>query len=590
MNSRNIKLPIKYERDRKTIRQVKLYVAHNGENTWYQEQAVPPDREFFSYIAKEDGIYWFTMVEEDLQGRNNPADLTHTPPDLKVIVDTVQPRVQFTTAKRNGDEVIVEWFIDDKYPDENKTQVHFRPTGTDAKWVQVSLASLPAGAKSGVRFPAGTSNPVTVRVTAFDYAGNMTEAIRDIPANTPQSSTSMSAPLPTVPVTSVSTGGSGGSGGAGNSGGSGGTAIPAPDLGPIAPAPPAGGTGIPPHPGTGGGAPLPQREKPLTPVDLGPVAPTPPGGGPGTLITHPTHVGTGSSGTPSMSGQLIPGSETRQAVPTVDPRQPVVQAGPPSTGSSSDPTPVAVWTGPSGVAAPTVEVSRAQFINYLSFDMNYEVESRGPSGIRRVDLYVTRDDGKTWIKWSEHDGKATSVRVNLGVPANPQPEGTYGFRLVPVSGANLSEREPAPGDSPDLRVVVDITPPQLTLYKPKPDTFNPDTLIIRWQATDKNFGDDPITIEWSEKPTGPWQPVASNEVVQTGTGQTPQVRRLPNTGSFAWRVPFGVPPSVYLKMSARDAAGNVREVVTLNPETIDLVKPKAKISGIIAPAGGIVRP
>ena len=95
--SRTIKLPIKYERDRKAIRQVKLYVARNGENTWYQESAVPPDRDSFSYFAKEDGIYWFTMVEEDLQGKNVPNDLTRTAPDLKVIVDTVPPRVEFTT-------------------------------------------------------------------------------------------------------------------------------------------------------------------------------------------------------------------------------------------------------------------------------------------------------------------------------------------------------------------------------------------------------------------------------------------------------------------------------------------------------------
>jgi hypothetical protein len=589
MNTRNIKLPIKYERDRKAIRQVKLYVSR-GENTWYQEQAVPPDRDFFTYIAKEDGIYWFTMVEEDLQGRNNPADITRTPPDLKVIVDTVQPRVQFTTAKRNGDEVIVEWFVDDKYPDESKTQVHFRPTGSDAKWLQVSLDQLPAGSKNGVRFPAGTSGPVTIRVTAYDFAGNRTEALRDITGNTQQTSTSMSAPLPTVtvPATPAGSGGSGGSSGSNGAGGTigasgaGGAPIPAPDLGPVAPLAPDK-TGAPAHMGTGG-APITQREKPLAPADPGPVAPTPPVGG-----THQTPAGSG--GPSSLAGQPLQGTEPRQALPTVDPRQPVVQAGPANNGNSTDPTPVAVWTGPSAVAAPTVEVTRAQFINYLAFDMNYEVESRGPSGIRRVDLWVTRDDGKTWLKWSEHDGKATTVRVNLSVPANPQPEGNYGFRLVPVSGANLSEREPAPGDSPDLRVVVDITPPQLTLFAPKPDPFNPDTLIIRWQATDKNFGDEPITIEWGEKPTGPWQPAAAaTEIVQTGTGQAPQVRRLPNTGSFAWRVPFGVPPSVYLKVTARDAAGNVREVVTRDPQTIDLVKPKAKISGIIAPVGGIVRP
>ena len=101
MHSRTIKLPIKYEQDRKTIRQVKLYVARNGENTWYQEAAVPPDRDAFTYIAKDDGIYWFTMVNEDLQGKNVPADLTRTPPDLKVLVDTVQPRVAVHEREAN---------------------------------------------------------------------------------------------------------------------------------------------------------------------------------------------------------------------------------------------------------------------------------------------------------------------------------------------------------------------------------------------------------------------------------------------------------------------------------------------------------
>ena len=48
LNSRTIKLPIKYEKDRKAIRQVMLYVARNGENTWYQEAAVPPDRDAFT--------------------------------------------------------------------------------------------------------------------------------------------------------------------------------------------------------------------------------------------------------------------------------------------------------------------------------------------------------------------------------------------------------------------------------------------------------------------------------------------------------------------------------------------------------------
>jgi hypothetical protein len=553
--SRTIKLPIKYERDRKSIRQVKLYVARNGENTWYQEAAVPPDRDSFTFIAKEDGIYWFTMVEEDLQGRNVPADLTRTPPDLKVIVDTVQPRVQFTSAKRTGEEVVVEWVVEDKNPDETNTKVHFRPAGSDGYWQEVAL---PAGPKTGVRFSAGTTGGVAVRVTAYDMAGNKSEATREVGGNTANTSgsTSMSPPTPVPPTTPVTP--------IGGSGAGPGSPIPPPDslappgpVAPITPVTPPGSGGTP----AGG-----------TPTGPAPAATPPATGGAGTsgsaLPVMSPGTGSGGTGTPAPV----------QPLPTSDPRTPAAATG--------GPAPVAVWSGNPASTAPTVEVSRAHTINYLAFDLGYEVESRGPSGISRVDLWVTRDDGRTWLKWSQSDGKGSSVRVNLGVPGNPQPEGTYGFRVVPVSGAGLSEREPAAGDAPDLRVVVDVTAPQLDLFPPVGDPNSADTLVIQWKASDKNFTEDPITIEWGDKPTGPWQPVApGGDGVQLATASATQVRRVANTGSFAWRVPAGLPPRVYLKVTARDAAGNEKTVVTREPILVDLVKPRAKVSGIVGPAG-----
>ena len=258
--SRTIKLPIKYEKDRKGIRQVKLYVARNGENTWYQESAVPPDRDAFTFIAKEDGIYWFTMVEEDLQGKNLPADLTRTPPDLKVLVDTIQPRIQFASAKRSGEEVVVEWLVDDRNPDENKTQVHFRAAGSEDYWQEVTL---PTGSKSGVRFAAGTSSPVVVRVTATDVASNRSEATREVNGNGPPTTTTtsmsprMSGP-PTTPVTP--------SAGVG-------TPIPPPDsLAPVAPTgpapvmPPPVGTS-PPTPASSGAASPPAAVQPPAAAD-----------------------------------------------------------------------------------------------------------------------------------------------------------------------------------------------------------------------------------------------------------------------------------------------------------------------------------
>lgn len=228
MNSRSIKIPIKYDKDPKTIRQVKLYVARNGENTWYQELAGPPDREFFTYVAKDDGIYWFTMVEEDMQGRHIPADLTRTAPDLKVVVDTVQPRVQFTNSRRNGDEVLVEWIVDDKNLDDSKTQVHFRASG-DGNWQEVIL---PASSKSGVRFPAGVAGPISVRVSVVDVAGNKTQMVREISATNDTNvltSTSMSPGSATPPVKPA-----------------GGGPIAPSDIGPLSPAAPSAPPTTPP--------------------------------------------------------------------------------------------------------------------------------------------------------------------------------------------------------------------------------------------------------------------------------------------------------------------------------------------------------
>ncbi|HJZ57487.1 MAG TPA: hypothetical protein VKE74_21135, partial [Gemmataceae bacterium] len=175
------------------------------------------------------------------------------------------------------------------------------------------------------------------------------------------------------------------------------------------------------------------------------------------------------------------------------------------------------------------------------------------------------------------------VRVALDVRGNPQLEGLYGFRLVAVSGAGLSDPPPAAGDAPDMRVIVDVTPPVVKIFEPGSDPTLRDTLVIQWEATDRNFGDEPITLEWSEQPNGPWRPVATtgNDGVVTATaigGAT--ARRVANTGRYPWRVPMGLPARVYLKVTARDAAGNTTEVVTPTPITVDLMKPRAKITGI----------
>src|SRR5262245_56654203 len=194
MPTRTIKLPIEYKKDRKQIQLVQLLVARNGENMWAQEGEVFPDRDAFVYTAKDDGIYWFQIVTVDMQGRKDPPNVTAEPPALKVLVDTTKPVVVFTNARRNGEEIVVEWEVRDKYPDERGTRAFFRPaSAADGFWQEVTL---PAGSRNGVRFPCGTSGPVVVRMVARDLAGNAGEGLREIPAagSPNQVSTSMSPP------------------------------------------------------------------------------------------------------------------------------------------------------------------------------------------------------------------------------------------------------------------------------------------------------------------------------------------------------------------------------------------------------------
>ena len=61
-----------------------------------------------------------------------------------------------------------------------------------------------------------------------------------------------------------------------------------------------------------------------------------------------------------------------------------------------------------------------------------------------------------------------------------------------------------------------------------------------------------------------------------------------NTGQYLWPLPAGMPTHrVYLRVTATDRAGNRSEVVTREPITVDLMKPKARI---VAPTASDLSP
>lgn len=215
------------------------------------------------------------------------------------------------------------------------------------------------------------------------------------------------------------------------------------------------------------------------------------------------------------------------------------------------------------------------YTNELAITFDYELDRVGPSGIGKVEVYLTQDDGRTWMKW--HDlgrdavraGAAGKLAVNVRLPER---EGLYGFRVVPHSGSQLSAGAPQSGEEPEVRVLLDRTPPEVKLYAPEPDPNQPNALVLGWSAKDANLGPAPVRLQWSDRGDGDWRSIAGTAEPNGG---------VPNVGKYTWVPPAEVPLRVYLRITAVDLAGNVGEAATSQPIVVDMHKPRGRIKGLI---------
>lgn len=100
---------------------------------------------------------------------------------------------------------------------------------------------------------------------------------------------------------------------------------------------------------------------------------------------------------------------------------------------------------PPGVVPTVVHSTR--------FDLEYDDEVLGPGGIAKVELYGTRDGGRTWARLGEDRDRRSPYTVEM--PA----EGIYGFRIAVAGHNGLASRPPQPGEPPELWVRVDFNQP-----------------------------------------------------------------------------------------------------------------------------------
>jgi len=223
--------------------------------------------------------------------------------------------------------------------------------------------------------------------------------------------------------------------------------------------------------------------------------------------------------------------------------------------------PIAGFTNANGYPAPkeaqaVVDPAKPQIVNVHIFDVDYQVEDVGPSGVGAVELFVTENDGQEWFRYGNDADLKSPFHVDV------RGEGTFGFAVRVRNGLGFVDAPPQPGQVPEIAVTVDGSAPVIEFSQPtlRADGFG--TMDLAWQVSDAHPHATPVRLEYSTTPAGPWTPVFDWQI---------------NHNGYQWAIRPGIPSSLYFRLLARDEAGNIGTAQTPQPVIVDLIKPIGRL-------------
>ncbi len=525
--------------------EVQLYVSPDRGRRWDNWRQAKPQEGYFLFRAGNDGEYWFDVRTRDRSGQVRPPG-PYTP-KLIVIVDTVPPKVQLTAVRGDAGQITAAFRIEEPYPKLDSLAIEYRLAPT-AAWQTVPVGPKDVrsnntehkGEVTWTWYPQNTAEAMEIRLRVYDMAGNLAEShtlVRSTGASS-ESATANPVRPPAGTVAAIPTGT--------NPLGPRTSTLPAATPAPASPAPPT----TPPAPIV-----APKANDPWQPL------------GPQTGRTSwPAENAPGASADPAKqpTSQIDAGngSVTIRVNPPVTQQfvanQPPTAAANPFLGfTASRPTePATTPTAASNIGPPPGVQLR--WMNTRAFELVYDTRLMGGAANVPVELWGTRDGGKSWQSFGKDPKGQSPMLVNV------PDEGIYGFRMVIQNGPGMAGRPPLSGEVPNLWVGIDLTRPMGRITQARqgagPDG---DKLIITWEASDdRELGAKPISFSYSERLGGPW---------------TAMVGGLENTGRYAWQLTGNLPQRMYLRLEIHDAAGNMGIYETPVPVTLDLSSPAAQL-------------
>jgi len=468
-----------------------------------QLQRVDASAGAFQFTAPSDGLYAFTVRMTDAEGKV-AGEAGPLKPELEVRVDTTAPELLFQLAETSAGEILVTWDCNETSVDGQSLRLEYAE-GSDGRWIPIE-ATPGASGQATVRTQPG--NSIYVRGMITDAAGNRGIGSGQIvlkdrgpqtfspPPPQPQSYSNNQSTM-TIP---------------GNSGNSNGSSQSSQMLG----ANPFANSS--------------QNNKASNSNDQ--------------------HYSTANYGA-APSSNFGP-------TDSVSVNRPLTNGTPPDFRPSTNYGNYSTTGYASGVnSAPPA--AGGQIVGNRAFDIAYEVDDVGPSGVSSVQLFVTENNGQEWFRY----GDDTDLRSPFQV--DTRGEGTFGFAVRVRNGVGFSDPPPQPGETPSIVVTVDQTPPVARLAEPLVQTNGQGRIRLNWKVSDANPTGTPVRLEYAVSSAGPWTPVFDWDS---------------DRGGYDMPIEPGMPNTMYFRLLARDAAGNVATATTPHPLMIDQHRPTARLLSI----------
>ena len=176
---RSFKIPFNLSAAQKTrIKEVILLVSQDRGESWKPVSRTDAEHNAFSFRAKQDGEYWFTVQTRTTDGKFSPGLDSSVEPRMKIVIDTVPPTLVLDPDKRRGSTAAVRWEAKDEHLDLRSMVLEYQVEGVGV-WNRVPIARpKPISLRA---WDAGTSEAVRVRMSVADKAGNLVDAVLNLP-------------------------------------------------------------------------------------------------------------------------------------------------------------------------------------------------------------------------------------------------------------------------------------------------------------------------------------------------------------------------------------------------------------------------